>query len=817
MKKSPLPFLLLGSLLVFSVFWVLNIKAEFDRAETEHADQTREYAGHLNELSDAVFEQYKNIFETLARTRIVKEQQPEETTALFEELKKAFPEIVNFAAVDARGRFFASGLPINRNNPPTINELYFFKNLAAGQRFTVMEPHIGPISTQRVTGIVVALTSTHNQFNGLVGATFPLEIFLSRWQEKLNKEPSFSIMVTDGNGKPFFANGPFFPKGMDTVEQSGYGDLANLQRDLQGDGKLTYAHYSRQSSLSNWTVHLISPPGIEFSTYIANHPTIVGVGVLLLIMLFWTSLLIAKNTRDSKVLRESEERFRQLAENIDAVFWICSPDMTSLLYVSPAFEAIWGVPSQQVYERPLLWLDYIHPEDRERVRQSAKRIKELGGYDEEYRVVQPSGKIRWIRDRAFALRDDDGVVYRIVGLASDITSGKESEHQKALLEEQLRQSQKIEAIGTLAGGIAHDFNNILAAILGYTELVHLRLEHESQNRKYLSEVLVAATRAKELVQQILAFSRKTAESRTPVPLHLVVGEVIRLLRQTLPTTIEIQLEIAKERDTVLADATQIHQVVMNLCTNSYQAMLEQGGILSVSLTNVEVSQSKADKLPDLRVGPSVLLTIQDTGIGMAPETLMRVFEPFFTTKPVGTGTGMGMSVVHGIVKSHGGAIGIESALGQGTKVEVYLPFYAGDIPRAQTNDHVPFGRGERIMVVDDEPALAKLTCKLMEEIGYSVECCTSSLEALKRIKENPSAYDLLISDQTMPEMTGINLARNVLAIRPKMPVLLCTGYSETVTEEQALKVGVVALLGKPLGRAVLAESVRKALDKTTTH
>jgi len=1059
MKKFTLPLLLLSSLLVFSVFWVLNIKSEFDRAETTYAAQIRETAGHLDGLSDAVFEQYKNIFETLARTRVVKEQDAGETTALFQELEKAFPEIVNFAAVDASGSFFASGMPIDRNKPPTIKDLYFFKNLAAGQRFSVMEPHIGPISAQQVTGIVVALTNTQNQFNGLVGATFPIEVFFTRWLEVLREQPQFSVLVTDGYSKPFFASGPFFPDGMATVEQYGYGDLKNLQRGIQSRNGGMHAHYSRRSSLSGWTVHLISPRSIQFSVYLANHQEIIAVGILLLLMLVWTTLLIGKNVRDSRILQESEERFRQLAENIGSAFWISTPDKKSVLYVSPAFETIWGLAPQQVYERPSLWLESIHPEDRERIRQSANTKQKLGTYDEEYRVVQPSGKVRWIRDRAFPLRDALGSIYRIVGIASDITamkdvenqlrhneeryraiirgaldgfwlvdrsghllqvnnaycemSGyserellekaiadveaeeshegvsshlekilqqgfdrfvsrhrtkggsiidlevsvqfserdggqfvvflrniteqlrserelkeselklrtlfansrdaigvsvqgehifcnpsyyemfgirdetelkslrvldlidpgereriadhiarrgrgeavpshyetkgrrtdgtmfdmeatistytvegrihtmallrdvtarKEAEKENALLEEQLRQSQKIEAIGTLAGGIAHDFNNILAAILGFTELVKDRLPKGSENEKHLKEVLVAASRAKELVKQILSFSRKTAESRSPVQMHLVVGEAVRLLRQTIPTTIAMSIDISQEKDTVLADATQLHQVVMNLCTNSFQAMVEKGGVLSVSLSNVAVSQAQADRVPGLTAGPHVLLTVRDTGMGMTPETLMRVFEPFFTTKPVGKGTGMGMSVVYGIIRSHGGAIGIESALGQGTKVDVYIPSHTGDTAKTEGIDHVPLGRGEKIMVVDDEPALAMLTCKRMEKIGYSADFFTSSIEALERFEENPHAFDMIITDQTMPEMTGINLTRRVLAIRPDMPVIICTGYSETLNEVEAIEIGAVALLGKPLDRTILARSVRKALD-----
>lgn len=815
MNRFFLPILLLGSLLAFSIFWVLNIKAEFDQAETEYAAQLQETADHLDALSDAVFDQYRNIFETLATTKVVKEQKSQETTALFQDLKKTFPEIVNFAAVDASGSFFASGIPIDRNNPPSIEDLYFFKALAAGQRFSVMEPHIGPISAERVTGIVVALNNTQDQFNGLVGATFPIKVFFTRWQAVLEKQPFLSIMVTDGNGKAFFASGPYFPNGMGTVEQSGYKDLKNLYNDLKNGNGQTFVHYSRQSSISKWTVHLISPSDIQFSTYLTKHPRIVSVGILLFLMMFCTALIITKNAKDSQILQESEERFRQLAENIDSVFWIFSPDKKSVLYISPAFETIWGVPSRQLYDRPELWLEYIHPDDRERIRQAADSSDKPGTYDEEYRVIQPTGEIRWIRDRAFPLRDNRGIVYRIVGIASDITARKESEQQHALLEEQLRQSQKIEAIGTLAGGIAHDFNNILSAILGYTELIHLRLENDPENRKCLSEVLVAASRAKDLVKQILAFSRKTAESRSPVQIHLLVDEAVKLLRQTIPATIKIDLDIKTERDTVLADATQIHQVVMNLCTNSYQAMIEKGGTLSISLLDVDVCQETADRVPGLSVGPYVLLIVQDTGIGIAPQNLMRVFEPFFTTKPVGKGTGMGMSVVHGIVRNHGGAIGIESTLGQGTKVEVYLPFHHGDIVKVEKNNHLPVGRGERIMVVDDEPALALLTCKQMEGIGYSVESLTSSVEALRRFKENPSNYDIIVTDQTMPEMTGINLARSVLAIRPDIPVILCTGHSEILSKNQAIQAGVVALLAKPLSRSVLATSVRKALNAVT--
>lgn len=380
------------------------------------------------------------------------------------------------------------------------------------------------------------------------------------------------------------------------------------------------------------------------------------------------------------------------------------------------------------------------------------------------------------------------------------------------IEERLRQTQKMEAIGTLAGGIAHDFNNILGAVIGYSTLIKDRTMLGSEDAEDINEVLQAARRAKELVTQILTFSRKAQESREPVQFHLVLGEAMRLLRQTIPTTIDIDLNISKERDVVLADPTQLHQVIMNLCTNAYHALGNDGGRMSVSLDTVngaiKVGRGQQSK------GPFVRLVVEDNGEGMSPEVVSKVFEPFFTTKAQGKGTGMGMSVVHGIVQGLGGEINVDSLVGKGTRITVLLPLHEGETQVAN-EDHTRLSRGtERLLVVDDEPALAKMAEKMLKSLGYKVQQTTSSSEALRMFKENPKSFDMVITDQTMPELSGKDLARELLKIRRDLPLIICTGYSETLTEESAKDAGARALLYKPLEKELLSRVVREVLDKS---
>jgi signal transduction histidine kinase len=391
---------------------------------------------------------------------------------------------------------------------------------------------------------------------------------------------------------------------------------------------------------------------------------------------------------------------------------------------------------------------------------------------------------------------------------------KRAEERMRALEERLRHSQKMEAIGTLAGGIAHDFNNILSGLLGYAELARLETSLGSRINRNLEELLRVGARAKDLVKQILAFSRRTFQEKKPIHVEPLVQEAVKLLRSSLPTTIEIRLDIKEDSGIIDADPTQIHQVLLNLCTNSYHAMEETGGLLTIGLSPIHLDAYAAGQHPDLQQGPYVRLTVSDTGVGMAPEILERVFDPYFTTKEAGKGTGLGLAVVHGIVHSHGGAIKVYSEPGKGTTFHVYFPRVETSFEGTSlglTEEPVPLGRGEHILLIDDEPALVEIGKQMLEHLGYQVTVRTSSVEALGLFSSQPSRFDLVITDMTMAHMTGEKLAEEMLRIRPNLPIILCTGFSEHISEAKAKALGIREFLMKPLTLKDLARAVRRNL------
>ncbi len=415
----------------------------------------------------------------------------------------------------------------------------------------------------------------------------------------------------------------------------------------------------------------------------------------------------------------------------------------------------------------------------------------------------------------YPICDDDGNVIHMIEYAKDITKKVEILNEKKELEARLRQTYKMEAVGTMAGGIAHDFNNILMAILGYTEMAKDDITDSHPAKHMLEEVVTAGNRAKELVHQILAFSRMSTpvEDHAPINLSPIVKEVLKFQRSVIPSTVEITSDIDENCGQIIGEPTQIHQVLVNLCTNASHAMEEKGGTLHASLSKTELSAGDLANEPQLHPGPYIRLAISDTGVGLTPELISRIFDPYFTTKDVGKGSGMGLAVVHGIVKKHNGFIKVESNPKQGSTFTVFLPRVEKTVKTEEEEkpEEAPKG-SEKILFIDDEEMLAKLAQSILESLGYAVTVMTDSSKALALFQENPTAFDLVITDQTMPGIPGSELAKKLLKLRPDIPIILCTGYSSMIDEIKAQEIGIKEYTMKPVKRNEIAKLIRKVLD-----
>ncbi len=490
------------------------------------------------------------------------------------------------------------------------------------------------------------------------------------------------------------------------------------------------------------------------------------------------------------------------------------PDGSACIpFATPAIEDLLGIPMDLLARDASYLYANVHPDDLQSVKDTVMESARIPSpWHDQYRYLHPTKGLRWIEGRSMPQAEPDGgVVWH--GFVMDITERKLLEEERFRIEAQLRQAQKMEALGTLAGGIAHDFNNILGIIIGYSEIALLDVLEEAPMASDLQEVIKAANRAKDLVQQILAFSRLKEQERKPVQVGLIVKEAMKMLRASLPSTIDITLGI-DSKGIVMGDPTQIHQVLMNLCTNAGHAMREEGGVLEVTLADRRLGPESLSLHSTLKPGAYVELTVKDTGHGMDSSIVERIFDPFFTTKDAGVGTGLGLSVVHGIVRNHGGAIEVESCPGKGTTFQVLFPAMV----RAQTQESVASvslaGGRERILVVDDEPSLAQATKQILERLGYEVDCRTNGLEALEvfRQQHREKPYDLVITDMTMPQLTGADLARELLGLQPDLPILLCTGFNETINPEKAKSLGIQGVLMKPVAVRDLAGLIRDVLD-----
>lgn len=515
-----------------------------------------------------------------------------------------------------------------------------------------------------------------------------------------------------------------------------------------------------------------------------------------------TAVEIAKPQAAAHVALEGESRYRALVEQSLVGLYIIQD--SRYRYVNPKFAEIVGHTPEEITQLRHC-RELIAEPDRDLVQRNVQRrlSGEVDTLKYTFKMIHKNGYDVDVEVHGTAM--DFKGKRAVIGVMLDVTERKR-------LEAYLRQTQKIEAIGTLAGGIAHDFNNILSAILGFTELSLNEIEPEHAIRPHLQEVLAAGCRAKDLVQQILAFSRQNSSDHRPILLTPLIHETLKWLRSSLPSTIEIRTHLTAPAGTVAANPTQLQQVLLNLCNNAEHAMRLTGGVLDVQLESVHIPLEHGGRHPNLRPGAHLRLIVRDTGSGMEPEVVARIFEPFFTTKPPGEGTGMGLSVVHGIVASHQGAITVESIPGQGSTFALYLPQLDEPAVAAEALLAPELPRGsERILFVDDEEAIAFLAQSMLHHLGYQAEVYTRSDLALAAFASDPERFDLVITDQTMPSMTGESLAVAIRRIRPNVPVILCTGYSHVISSERAKALGFDAFCLKPLLTQDLSGTIRRVL------
>ncbi len=511
--------------------------------------------------------------------------------------------------------------------------------------------------------------------------------------------------------------------------------------------------------------------------------------------------------RKLQLSQDTESRLRRLATVVEqaAEAIIITDAEGTIEYVNPSFETKLGYSASDVEGQTPLCLhsgkhdDTFYKGLKEKLNAGLTWHGNLIDRCKDDTLVEMETTISPVKDK-------NGITTHFVSVGRDVT-------HETLLEAQLRQSQKMEALGTLAGGIAHDFNNILSAVIGYTELAMQDATPGSAAHSSMEAVFKAAKRAAELVSQILTFSRRTEQERRPLLLAPIIKEALKLLRGTLPSTIDIQQTVTSDCDPVLADATQMHQVIMNLCTNAYHAMREEGGMLDVRLETVDIRHEKEAGQLTLPPGKYARMSVSDTGTGMSPEIRDRIFEPYFTTKRGRDGTGLGLATVHGIVKLHDGAVTVYSEQGQGSTFNVFLPVCSPDVGEDDRGSASPLPRGEgqRVLVVDDEEAITQMIEISLRHLGYEVDAYNSSVRALEAFENAPDLYDCMVSDQTMPTLTGAALAERLLAIRPDLPILLCSGFSETITAEKARDLGIREYIMKPMTSRVLAEAVHRIL------
>jgi PAS domain S-box-containing protein len=729
---------------------------------------------------------------------------------------EGLPQLFALTISDAEGVERYRSRAFDEDRHPNINDRSYF----IAQRDN---PKLGlfvsePIVTRRDHRLVIVLsrrlTDDSGRFAGVVSGVIDLDEFQRFYHQiKLGNRSAILLLRDDGT---LVVREPAVPSRIGKV----FPGLAQLpsegatRMDSSVDGVRRFVAGAHADGFP-LVVAVSREEGAVFGPWRGELVRVVTQDVILTALIALAIAVLVHQLRrvelGERALRESESRYALAMEgaNEGHFDWNLRGGGG---FMSPKMRELLGVGDDVSIDTRADAIVNVHADDRPRI--DAALHEHLGGHSEryevEYRVRRADGEWHWLLVRGRCVRNAEGDPSRLVGSAIDVTERKHAESEKDRLETQLRKSQKLEAMGTLAGGIAHDFNNILGAIVGYGEMAQRSAAAGSAVRRYIDNVMQAAGRAKALVESVLAFSRSGVGERTPVNVQTVIAETLQLLAASLPGRVRLESKLDAGDAGVIGDATQLHQLAMNLCTNAVQAM-PAGGVLEVRLEQLLVHERRSVFHGVLAPAPYVRLVVRDTGTGIEPYVLDRMFDPFFTTKGVGAGTGLGLSLVHGIVADMGGAIDVASVLDEGTTFTIWLPV-TGRAPRAEAEvpNDVPHGHGEVIMVVDDEVPLVALAEEMLAGLGYEPVGFESSKAALKAFADDPGRFDAVLTDEKMPELTGTALAGEIHRVRSDIPIVIMSGYVDSDVE-LAPSCGVREVLRKPLKARDIAEAIDRVL------
>src|SRR6202789_31890 len=747
---------------------------------------------------------------------------PERLSAVLENRTVGVQQVREVMIVDAQGnQRYASRASVLPGHNVSDRSYFIAKRDGTAAGLFMSEPLVTRSEGRAALVFSRRLDDANGGFAGVVTAVVDIDN-LMQFYESLNLGMGSAIQMVRNDGT-LLARSPPAPdevgKKFTAFVTAPSAPAPRLFSPIDGKSDFIAVAHVRDAPI---TIAVTREEAVALRSW-GNETIRVGVRTLILTLLGGLTIYallrqIRRVAAGERALRESEERYALAMEGANEGHWDWDVQ-ADRLFLSPKMKLLGGHSADSEIFSRASWMAQIviRPDDLPRF--EAALQNHFAGlsphYECEYRVRRPDGEWHWLHARGRCLIDSDGKPYRFVGSAIDITAQKSAQIDKEQLETQLRQSQKMEAIGTLAGGIAHDFNNILGAILGYGELALQHCAAKSELRRYLDNIMHATERAKLLVERILGFSRSGLGDKVPVNVESVVIETLELLQASLPTDIRLQTRIDAANAAVIGDATYLHQVVMNLCTNAVQAM-ESGGLLSVVLDRTEVSDPRTLSRGTLAPGPYVRLIVSDTGGGIPPAVLDRMVASFFTHKQVCEGTGLGLSLVHRIVTDLGGAIDVTTTVGAGSRFEIWLPVTGETaIPAVEALGTLPRGNGKTVMIVDDERPLVDLAEEIIAALGYEPVGFASSSAALKAFRAAPERFDLVLTDESMPELIGTELAQAIRRLRPTIPIILMTGYGGTQLANRAADIGLSDVLRKPLHRRDLAESLARVLE--TVH